>query len=88
MPTMMILILFRVHTHTSTGRLNHLIGTQCFKFQALSILMIPHYGPPLDTPEARAQAFRDNKGRWLNYHGTDHSFKRCPQPVAAALTHT
>ena len=40
-------------------------------------------GPPLWTqlvsPEARAQAFRDNKGRCLNCHGTDHSFKHCPQ---------
>ena len=44
MPTTTILILFRLHTHTNTALLTHLIGTQCFKFQALSILMIPHYG--------------------------------------------
>ena len=40
--------------------------------------------PPLWTPlvtlEARTQAFRNNKGRCLNCHGTDHSFKGCPQP--------
>ena len=31
------------------------------------------------TPDARAQSFRDNKGRCLNCHGTYHSFKTCAQ---------
>ena len=34
---------------------------------------------PLVTAEVHTQSFRDNKGRCLNCHGTDHSFKRSPQ---------
>ena len=50
MPTTIILILIRVHVHTNTGLLTHLIGTQCFKFQALSTLITPHYGHRLLPP--------------------------------------
>ena len=35
---------------------------------------------PLTNPEERRQAFRDNKGRCLNCHGTDHSFRNCGEP--------
>ena len=35
---------------------------------------------PLVTPEARAQAFRDNTGRCWDCHGTDYSLTRCPRP--------
>ena len=37
----------------------------------------PRLWTPLTTPEERAQAFRGYKGRCLNCHGTDHSFKHC-----------
>ena len=37
----------------------------------------PSLWTPLVTPEERAQAFRDNKGRCLNCHGTNRSFKHC-----------
>ena len=40
--------------------------------------MIPHFGHRL-LPPRRARAFRDNKGRCLNCHGTDYSFTRWPQ---------
>ena len=49
----------------------------------------PPLWTPLVTPEARAQAFRNNKGRCLNCHGTDHSFNDAPNllsMVAAVLT--
>ena len=31
-------------------------------------------------PRGARASFRDNKSRVLNCDGTDHSFKRCPQP--------
>ena len=31
------------------------------------------------SPDARAQPFRNNKGRCLNCHGIDHSFRACAQ---------
>lgn len=37
----------------------------------------------MDTPcftGARSHAFCDNKGRCLNFHGTDHSLKHCSRP--------
>ena len=80
MPTRVILIVFRVYTHTNNGLQTHVIGTLCFKFQALSILMILHYGHRLLPPRS-AQGFVDNKGYCLNCHGTDHSFRRCPRPL-------
>ena len=79
MATTMIPILSRVHAHTNAGRLTHLTGT-VFQVSGSFNTDDPLLWKPLFTPEARAQAFRDNKGRCLNCHGTDHSFKRCPQP--------
>ena len=40
----------------------------------------PSLWTPLVSPQARSQAFRDNKGRCLNCHDTDHSLKHCTQP--------
>ena len=34
---------------------------------------------PLTIPEERRQVFRDNKGRYLNCHGKDHSFRNCAE---------
>ena len=39
---------------------------------------------PLTNPEERGQVFRDNKGRCLNCHGTDHSFRNCAEPFINA----
>lgn len=33
---------------------------------------------PLVLSESHPQALRDDKGRCLNYYGTDHAFKHCP----------
>ena len=55
MPTIMILIFFRVHTHANTGLLNHFNWDtvfQVFKFQALSILIIAQYGHRLLPPRS------------------------------------
>ena len=35
---------------------------------------------PMINPEERRQVVRDNKGRCLNGHGADHSFRNCAEP--------
>ena len=72
MPTIMILI--RLVIITITGRVTRPTEKQCSKSRDSFQNNDPRSRTPLVSPVELAQAFRDNKGLGLNFHGTDHSF--------------